>query len=266
MHRVIFDHTNTKPVLKVRNRTICALCGSGGPLRKSHIIPEFFYTELYDQLHRFRVITVDVSTPEAFKQKGIYEKLLCDACEQKFSRWEKYAKEAFADGIGIKIVRDGNLFHLSHLDYVKFRLFLLSLLWRMAVSALEIFSEVNLGEKHERILRAALRHEDPLQPLEYPCLICAVKIDGKFQRDWILPPVHARSEGRHCYCVVINGILFCFYVSSHSMPQKFIGACINKQNEMSIYFGEVRKIPFLAEYVSNLGDALRKRKSGDPGT
>jgi len=76
----------------------CALCQSESPLQNSHIIPEFFYKQLYDNIHRFHIVSNQSSKPERFGQKGFREKLLCSSCEQKIARWEKYAKEAFVDG------------------------------------------------------------------------------------------------------------------------------------------------------------------------
>jgi hypothetical protein len=217
----------------------CALCQSESPLQNSHIVPEFFYTQLYDKIHRFQVVPSDPSKSESLKQKGVRERLLCEKCERKFSRWEKYAKEAFADGIGLTIQRTGNIFKLSNLDYLTFRLFLLSLLWRMGVSKLEFFADTNLGGKHQEILRRALLDENPLEPLEYPCLMAAVKINGEFHTAWITQSMHTKSGSYHCHCIVINGILFCFFVASHNMPQVFAEVCINKKNEMHFYFRRV---------------------------
>jgi hypothetical protein len=238
----------------------CALCQSNSSLLNSHILPEFFYTQLYDKIHRFQVVPIDPSESERSRQKGVHEKLLCGTCEQKFARWEKYAKEAFGDGSGIKIERNGKILKLSNLNYRMFRLFLLSLLWRMGVSKLDFFSLTNLGSKHHEILRQTLLNEDPLEPLQYPCLMSAVYINGKFHTDCILQSVHNKSGSYHCHCVVINGILFCFYVASHSPPAIFADVCISRKNEMSIFVGEIKEIPFLAEYASNLGKAIRLRR------
>jgi hypothetical protein len=130
-------------------RVKCALCQSESQLQDSHIIPEFLYTPLYDAIHRFHVVPTDAPKQVKFKQQGYYEKLLCSECEQKISKWEKYAKEAFSKGIGITIVQDGKIVKISNLDYHKFRLFLLSLLWRMGVSRLDFFKLIDLGDKHE---------------------------------------------------------------------------------------------------------------------
>lgn len=237
----------------------CALCQSNSPLQNSHVIPEFFYAELYDKSHRFHTVPFDAAEPERFKQKGIYEKLLCKACEQKFSVWEKYAKEAFCQGIGIQIEQAGPLLKLSNLDYPKFRLFLLSLLWRMGVSSLHFFSLVNLGSRHEKNLRLALLNEDPLEPLQYPCLMTVVH-DKKLPPHWISQPMHMKSDGKHCYCVVINGMLFQFYVTSHSLPAIFADACISKKNEMRIVISEIQEIPFLAKYRSELSNGILSRR------
>jgi hypothetical protein len=240
----------------------CALCKSNSPLQNSHIIPEFFYTDLYEKFgHRkFHVISTDSSKPEYHKQKGIYEKLLCRSCEQKLARWEKYAKETFTDGKGLIIQRDSRILRLSNLDCRTFRLFLLSLLWRMAVSSLDFFALADIGAKHQETLRVALLNEDPLEPSQYPCLICGICIDGIFHRDWISPPMHMRSGDHHCHCIVINGILFSFYVTSHPLPAVFSEMCINKKHEMRMFIGELREIPFLTEFASDLGEALRTRK------
>jgi hypothetical protein len=241
----------------------CALCKSNAPLQKSHIIPEFFFTQLYDQIHRFQVVPINPSESESFKQKGLREELLCSICEQKISRWEKYTKEVFGDGVGLHIEQNGRIFKLSNLDYRKFRLFLLSLLWRMGVSNLEFFSLADLGDKHCEILRLALLNEDPLDPLQYPCVTAAVCINGKFHRDWISQPLRARSYGHHSHCIVINGIFFAFYVTSHSLPSTIGQVAISKMNEMYMYYGEIGDIPILAEYATNLSRAIKLRKASD---
>ena len=242
-------------------RMNCALCQSKSPLRDSHIIPEFLYEGLYDQIHRFHAVPFDTSKSHRFKQQGLYEKLLCEVCEQKFAVWEKYTKETFCKGIGVKIEQAGELIKLSNLDYHKFRLFLLSLLWRMSVSSQDFFELVNLGSKHEEILRLALLSENPLDPLQYPCLMSIVHNNGKLPFNKLsTQPIHMKSDDKHCYCVIICGMLFQFYVTRHSLPAIFAGACINKKNEMCIAINEVQGIPFLAECVSNLGNAVRSRK------
>ena len=59
----------------------CALCLREAALCRSHIIPEFLYEPIYDDKHRLKLLSVIPEQPTTYKQKGIWEKLLCEACE-----------------------------------------------------------------------------------------------------------------------------------------------------------------------------------------
>src|SRR5438034_9908437 len=79
----------------LRLNMACALCHQNKPLRQSHIVPEFMYKPMYDPLHRFEGLSLDVSEPPQIHQKGLREELLCQDCEQRFSRFEHHAAERF---------------------------------------------------------------------------------------------------------------------------------------------------------------------------
>lgn len=68
----------------------CALCLADRPLRESHIIPEFMYQALYDDIHRFHVLSKEPQERNKLFQKGLREALLCDDCEQYMGRYERY--------------------------------------------------------------------------------------------------------------------------------------------------------------------------------
>lgn len=237
----------------------CALCKTICELRNSHILPEFLYTPIYDSLHRFHLISSDPTKPERFVQKGIREHLLCGPCELKLSKWEGYAKRAFIDAEGIQIKRVKNRLLLQGIDYKVFKLFLVSLLWRMGVSTLDIFKEVRLGP-HEEKLRIAILHDDPPDPTQYACVMAGVTINGVYHADWILPPELIKWNGHHLYRLLLNGILFMFFVGKVAPPAPLGILYLNRKNEMAILVEELAKIPFLAEIVRDLGGAMDARK------
>ena len=74
---------------------ICKLCLNDRPLRRSHIIPEFMYSGIYDNdPKRFYEIRIDDDEAKSrIQQKGQLEYLLCGECETKLSLYEKYADE-----------------------------------------------------------------------------------------------------------------------------------------------------------------------------
>ena len=73
----------------------CALCGSGRPLKESHIIPSF----VFDRIKRNSptgFLRAGIENPNIRRQDGDKPKLLCGDCELSFSKAErKFAKEIF---------------------------------------------------------------------------------------------------------------------------------------------------------------------------
>lgn len=244
---------------------ICKLCQQPSELQNSHIIPEIFYDLIYDEKpRRFHEIHTDPSKKIEYGQQGHREHLLCRKCEGQFGKLEDYVKRAFIDG---KIV-DGKrpqatkkqgCIVLQNLDYKKFKLFLLSLLWRMSITALDFFDNVSLGQKHEEKIRKALLDEDPLQPEDYPCTFELLTLGGQFCQTLILEPYCLRGAFR-VYRAVISGIRFSFFVGGCAVPEPFILMAINRQNELAIGQTEIRDDALLHDAILRLGKGLIQRQ------
>ena len=160
----------------------CRLCRAPAPLRKSHILPEFMYTETYE---RETHTAVSVSSDPRHRsvlpvQKGLHERLLCADCETRFSRLESYAASIlFRASAAAEAVADSGTYppiaRIEPFDYSTFKLFGMSLLWRMGESSVFMFRPVRLGPHAER-LRSMLLADNPGQPHEYPLIL--VRIAG----------------------------------------------------------------------------------------
>lgn len=149
----------------------CRLCLQEAELRNSHVIPEFVYTALgvYDEKHRFCAFSTDPNVRVDTHQKGLREKLLCDTCEGRLNVWETYAKKVLFGGVALDVEGDEQLGAIAHgVDYEKFKLFAMSLLWRASVSTLETFENVTLGP-HEDKLRRLLLVGDAGERWRYGC-------------------------------------------------------------------------------------------------
>lgn len=198
----------------------------------------------------------------ARKDIGNYrEYLLCRPCEQRFGRWEDYAKKTFVDGKGLKVFQFKEGVRLEGIDYSKFKLFLLSMLWRMGVSSLHLFAEVQLGKYHEEALRVALLNENPLDPTRYACFLMGLSIKGKIYTDWIFQPSLVKVKGQHCYRILINGILFCFFVSKQPVPSSFMPLLLNRQNQLFILQDDVVNVPFLSGALHSLSKTIKRQKA-----
>ena len=195
----------------------CRLCHGSGPLRRSHIVPEFLYESMYDVKHRFHVLSIIPSQENALKQKGLYEELLCDRCEQLLSKWERYASLVLKGGVPLSARREGNLWHVSGIDYKQFKLFQLSILWRASISSLQFFKNVALGPHDERI-RQMLLAEDPGPAARYGCMMFGLKFNGATLTDLMIQPGRIRLHGHVAYRFVFGGFLWAYIVTNHDVP------------------------------------------------
>lgn len=177
----------------IRTTALCRLCGREGPLRHSHIVPDFFLEGVEDEipkgptggLQRTHILlSARAEIKSGRKQRGQYEKslgikeyLLCGDCEEQFGRYEGYARALFYGtapgrirkrmGLGTPVSFEPARSELR-VDYVLMKLFVLSLLWRASVAAGEFFRGVVLDADEENILAATLRTEAPGSGEFYP--------------------------------------------------------------------------------------------------
>jgi hypothetical protein len=228
----------------------CQLCLAETELCHSHIYPEFFYKPMYDDKHRFIVRSNNSETPDRFKQKGLREYLLCSDCELRFSVYEKYAREVIYGGTQIYSAINGPELHLKGLDYTKFKLFLLSLIWRMGIAADQFFVEVELGP-YKEILRSRLIKNDPGPDNEFGCFITGVKINGELGH-WFLPPSKVKLEGRFCHRAVIGGLFFMFFITNQDFPQSARRHFVKADGTMILRADELTDISFLREEYFDL--------------
>lgn len=85
-------------VMKVKtilDKTItgtCKLCGNAGEIKNSHIVPNFILKMLKDDRKNWYALLPSLLTAESPSepvQQAMREYLLCETCENKFSKWEK---------------------------------------------------------------------------------------------------------------------------------------------------------------------------------
>ena len=236
---------------------ICHLCRKDADLQNSHIFPEFFYTEMYDEKHRFFLLSSDPMKKEQFVQKGLREELLCHECERLFSGWEDYGRRVLYGGIEIQSAQGDGALYLKDLDFPKFRLFQLSLLWRMGISKLKFFEQVQLGPYEEKIRQMLLALE-PGDADSLPCSIVGVLFEGR-PGNWFLPPERVMHKGKHCYRAIIGGFLFIFTVSKKKAPNQAMELFIKKDGSMTVPVQDISRIPFLRNICLELGKAIHER-------
>ncbi len=211
---------------------ICRLCLQERELMNSHIIPEFMYKNIYDSKHdkygKHIYYTIDTNNSAKKEQKGSREHLLCEDCEQKLSKYEKYANETIYAPNKKCVVKLINKTKLNELpatmvnnwigfDYVKFKIFLNSLLWRLLISKNPKIHIDNTDAIEK--LRQSILEENPLDCDEFGCIVnCCV--DSK---NVIMRPKNKTTDinGNEIICVFIDGFLYEFYLTSKNVSDIF---------------------------------------------
>jgi len=196
----------------------CALCRGEGPLRQSHIVPEFLHRSVYDDRHRTLVLGLE--RPTKVLQKGVREALLCDACEARFQRYEHYFAELWYRNRRLPTLKAGDFYTLENLDYTKFKLFILSIVWRGSVSRRPEFDGMSLGPHEERIRRMLLAN-DARSSSDYPVLggLIIDPEDGMIWDNAMLAPMSIRVSRHNAARMLFGGVSWTVLTSSHSEPR-----------------------------------------------
>ena len=237
----------------------CRLCDMECELQNSHIIPEFVYKQLYDSKGRFHVLSTQERRPRPLEQKGIREKLLCQDCEQQLSKYEKYAREVIMGGAPFKAQPKGNLLYLSSIDYHKFKLFQLSILWRSSISSHPLFARVNLGP-HESKIKQLIKNDNPGEQLQYPCIIYGLTSTGNIHVNLIDQPRRFHTAGHITYRFIFSGFVWVYYVSSHKLPPLTSSIVLNRKGEMIIGKGTYEDLTEFRHFAVQLSKMGRLAK------
>jgi len=241
----------------------CKLCRQEKELlTKSHIIPNFMYKEFFDENHTALMVSGNNFSNVQNKQTGEYESnILCKTCDnEKIGKFENYAKTVLYGGNNIRRVNIPNCINEKNkngieftycqgINYKKFKLFLLSVLWRSSISSRPFFSEVSLGEKHSENIRKMILYEEPGNIDDYPCVMTKYNKYNK-KLSFITNPKKFKDTLGTRYSFFIGGIWYFYCVSKASIPRWFSECTLNKKNEMRIiHMGEEDENFFLEKQL-----------------
>lgn len=231
----------------------CKLCLKEKDLCNSHIIPEFMYKTLYDSLHRYHMVSVEPDEKNKFQQKGIREKLLCSNCEQHIGNWERYASKIYSGKFEIDNYADKEFVGISGIDYKQFKLFQLSILWRIGVASIRGFKHIKLGP-HEEILRKMLLEFNPGDPNEYGCIMVSLIDEDEHIKGLTITPDSLRYFGHRAVRVIIGGMIWAYIVSNHSKMFKFKNLFLKEDGILTVYGRNASEVKMLKMFAKELSD------------
>lgn len=235
----------------------CKLCGDYGDLRYSHIIPEAFYSQVYEKdEHQFFTFSNKSDKPKR-RRKGLREPMLCPTCEALTMIYDDYAAKIW-DGSdkNAQYLDKGNRLVISDIDYAKMKLFFIITLWRAGVSTLPDFNNIDLGVKHEATLRKMIKDNNPGRQYEYAVLLFASRKDPKVRE---ILQYHisifgaCKIDGHTVYPFIIGRIMWYLFVSSHLKSTTIDQYCSLKETgELWVYQNDEQVEGLLRSVAKNI--------------
>ena len=197
---------------KLKTEARCALCLETKELVESHVISKLFWRRIYGKDRTAVELSGDLANPRSIQMKGHKEQMLCLECDQQFGKYETYVGNLWDKSF--PRVREGTEFIMEGLDYKRFKLFLLSVLWRASVARHEFFRAVSLGP-FEEIVRRMLREENPGLPDSF-AVFPVIQHSENVIIDTIVQPFRDRVGAFTFYRFIFGGVVWHFIVSKKS--------------------------------------------------
>lgn len=98
---------------------------------------------------------------------------------------------------------------------------------KASISKRPFFSNVEIG-LHEDKIKEMILSGNPGRETDYPIQVWTTIYDHKFPKNYILQPRMIRLDRHHVYSFAISGLVFMFYVSSHSKSKDVLDHTIKK--------------------------------------
>lgn len=227
----------------------CRLCGEQKTLCDSHIIPEFCYRALYDERHK-AVLVNNAPSRESKLQKGFREELLCERCEAFLNEsYEKYFKRVWFDLGKCPSTTGQRVIRVDGLDYRRFKLFHLSLLWRAGISTRKEFKAVPLGP-HEARIREMLRTGNPGPAWQYNFVVQLLHLDGKVLHQAVMPSGRSREHGVPVYTLVFAGCAWNYIVASHPPHRDVLEYGLREDGTLHLFVRNITDVGYLRRFVA----------------
>ena len=199
----------------------CLLCGETEELVKmSHIIPKCMYKGMENDENKIGVSTLknNIKTETEIDYRYFDKHILCFDCETvKLSQLDNYGNRILFGDQKTKDLfrstvleyRNAKVCVIENFDYLKLKLFLLSVLWRAHISKHVFFDNINLSSRAE-VIRQAIFSKDLKSCEDVKISIFGLMFDRNKLMKAIPKPRHIVTESIDVYSFMIYGIVYDF--------------------------------------------------------
>ena len=217
----------------------CALCLEEKTFAKSHIISKFHTRRLYKS--KSGIVAFDKNGKRRPRQGGYWEHLLCVECDNQLGKnSEDYAAKVLfhAPQELVTETKDGAVY--KGIEESRFREYLLTTLWRMSISRLDFFSDVDLGSEWNEIIRVGLfNRKSPERSIPVNIVRVFDNIGEPFNA--IVNPRMRRNKNDEpsVVQVLINGFLFDYQLDEISDSTDFSMLAEGTLSVANVYWWDI---------------------------
>lgn len=130
---------------------------------------------------------------------------------------------------------DGKLISLfiENVDYTRFKLFLLGLIWRASISTRPFFQKVSLGP-YEEVIREMLLVANPGNREDFPCVISYFRDKDSIPARIATQPYKVNKKGVR-YVIHLGQLIFMYFISPRSIDGAFLESTISLSGCLRIF-------------------------------
>ncbi|TCC88054.1 hypothetical protein EZ428_20235 [Pedobacter frigiditerrae] len=219
----------------------CKLCLKEKELiKRSHLFPNFMYKGIPDEKNRMYIFSSkDLTRRKTVQTGAIDEYILCADCDNRIlGQLERYANNYFysksylttSEGFEQLTPNPGvNIIACTNLDYSRFKLFLISLLWRASVTTHSMFADFKLPCEQEDQLRQSILNNEPLLETSYPCVMMTCEASDVLT-DFVAVDPYKKGMVKF----FINEFIYTFYWGENRLDDHTLALAIKPDNTMAI--------------------------------
>ncbi|WP_286261992.1 hypothetical protein [Thalassotalea atypica] len=237
----------------------CKGCGENKKLIKAHIIPKSFYMDLRANANHLNIVPSNVGERQSRSNIGDYDtNILCKDCDTIMEKYDDYGKKLLLDQRDsfIEHERNGQLlgWEVHNFDYLKLKLFFLSILWRASISSRPFFRRVSLAQYEDK-LKELIWNEQDDDNHTFGCVVAKflpANIEGVEKS--ILDPDKTTLEGRNYYRFYFGGYNIWIRVDERGVPAQFKHAEIKNGGSLKVVprdFQESKEFKMLEKSVKS---------------
>ena len=192
----------------------CKLCNSDKELKDSHSIPNAMFHRILKANNGSAITFQDDAKSRVRRSSDSWsEYLLCADCERFLNEeYEQYSISVLRNALNsVAISKHKSGVTFESLDGERFQLFLISIMWRAAVSSLEVYSKVELRQRWAEEIRDGLLNHRKIRANLVETRIS--RLHDKTQNGYtseelkniLVSPFLRRHEKSISYCFLLEG-------------------------------------------------------------